>query len=293
MADGLLEAVRGLRLANPQLGPKPLLAKLREQQPGLGAGNKEVREALTEVKAESEAKAAAALVQAVTATALPAEGDVDALCARQSKLQALQAKHAAVLEELDEEMAALEERPSQKALAAHQAKYEAWKAERKAWQAESEAVRAEMVAEMVALKKQQQIDAANKRLATDEGDLIERLGCFLRELPSHAALHARESKLKALTATLLAVKEELDEEMTALQKRPSLKALTAQQAKYEAWKAERKALMAEIEALWAAIEAALTKKQAETEAANKALPATDAALSLACIGCARAAVRHG
>ena len=46
MADGLLEAVRGLWLADPELGPKPLLAKLREQQPDLGAGNKEVREAL-------------------------------------------------------------------------------------------------------------------------------------------------------------------------------------------------------------------------------------------------------
>ena len=39
--DGLLEAVR----AHPELGPKPLLAKLREQQPDLAAGNKEVREA--------------------------------------------------------------------------------------------------------------------------------------------------------------------------------------------------------------------------------------------------------
>ena len=46
MADGLLEAVRGLRLADPKLGPKPLLAKLREQHPDLGAGNKEIREAL-------------------------------------------------------------------------------------------------------------------------------------------------------------------------------------------------------------------------------------------------------
>eukprot|EP00964_Phaeocystis_antarctica_P131957 scaffold95962_cov49-Phaeocystis_antarctica.AAC.3 len=47
MADGLLEAVRGLWLADPELGPKPLLAKLREQQPDLGAGTREVREALT------------------------------------------------------------------------------------------------------------------------------------------------------------------------------------------------------------------------------------------------------
>ena len=41
MADALLEAVRGLHLAHPELGPKPLLAKLREQQPDLAAGNKE------------------------------------------------------------------------------------------------------------------------------------------------------------------------------------------------------------------------------------------------------------
>ena len=58
--DGLLlEAVRGLWLAHPELGPKPLLAKLRVQQPDLGAGTKEVREALTAVKAESEATEAA------------------------------------------------------------------------------------------------------------------------------------------------------------------------------------------------------------------------------------------
>ena len=60
MADGLLEAVRGLRLADPELGPKPLLAKLRAQQPDLGAGTREVREALTALKAESEAREAAA-----------------------------------------------------------------------------------------------------------------------------------------------------------------------------------------------------------------------------------------
>ena len=50
MADGLLEAVRGLWLADFELGPNPLLTKLRaarEQQPDLAAGNKEVRETLT------------------------------------------------------------------------------------------------------------------------------------------------------------------------------------------------------------------------------------------------------
>ena len=61
MADGLLEAVRGLWLVDPELGLKPLLAKLREQQPDLGAGTKEVREALKVLKAESEATEAAAV----------------------------------------------------------------------------------------------------------------------------------------------------------------------------------------------------------------------------------------
>ena len=59
-SDVLLEAVRGLRVAEPDLGFKPLLAKLREQQPDLGAATKEVREALTTLKAESEAAEAAA-----------------------------------------------------------------------------------------------------------------------------------------------------------------------------------------------------------------------------------------
>ena len=57
-SDALLEAVRGLHVADPDLGLKPLLAKLREQQPDLGAGTREVREALNALKAESEAKAA-------------------------------------------------------------------------------------------------------------------------------------------------------------------------------------------------------------------------------------------
>ena len=37
MSDALIEAVRGLRVADPDLGFKPLLAKLRAQQPDLGA----------------------------------------------------------------------------------------------------------------------------------------------------------------------------------------------------------------------------------------------------------------
>ena len=56
----LLEAVRGLRVADPDLGFKPLLAKLRQQQPDLGAATKEVRVALAALRAESEAAKAAA-----------------------------------------------------------------------------------------------------------------------------------------------------------------------------------------------------------------------------------------
>eukprot|EP00964_Phaeocystis_antarctica_P009353 scaffold5067_cov65-Phaeocystis_antarctica.AAC.10 len=60
MADALREAVRGLRVAAPDLGFKPLLAKLREQQPDLGAATKEVRVALNALKAESGATKASA-----------------------------------------------------------------------------------------------------------------------------------------------------------------------------------------------------------------------------------------
>ena len=56
----LLEAVRGLRVAEPDLGLKPLLAKLQVQQPDLGAATKEVRVALNALKVESEAAKTAA-----------------------------------------------------------------------------------------------------------------------------------------------------------------------------------------------------------------------------------------
>ena len=74
MADGLLEAVRGLHLAHPELGPKPLLAKLRQQQPDLAAGNKEVREALAVLKAE-ESKSTEPAAAAPSATAAPSTGN--------------------------------------------------------------------------------------------------------------------------------------------------------------------------------------------------------------------------
>eukprot|EP00964_Phaeocystis_antarctica_P105187 scaffold70237_cov57-Phaeocystis_antarctica.AAC.4 len=68
----LLEAVRGLRVAEPDLGFKPLLAKLQEQQPDLGAATKEVREALNVLKAEGEAaKTAAAAAPAAEESAAP------------------------------------------------------------------------------------------------------------------------------------------------------------------------------------------------------------------------------
>ena len=48
-------SVRGLRVGNPDLGIKPLLDKLREQQPDLEAGTREVRNALNVLKTEAEA----------------------------------------------------------------------------------------------------------------------------------------------------------------------------------------------------------------------------------------------
>ena len=41
MAQALFEAVHGLRVADPGLGVKPLLAKLQEQQPDLGVDSQE------------------------------------------------------------------------------------------------------------------------------------------------------------------------------------------------------------------------------------------------------------
>ena len=73
MADGLLEAVRGLHLAHPELGPKPLLAKLRQQQPDLAAGNKEVREALAALKAEESKATEAATPPAAAAPSAAGE----------------------------------------------------------------------------------------------------------------------------------------------------------------------------------------------------------------------------
>ena len=60
MPESLLEAVRRLRAADPDLGVRRLLASLREQQLDLEAGSKEIHLALNALKTESWAKAAAA-----------------------------------------------------------------------------------------------------------------------------------------------------------------------------------------------------------------------------------------
>eukprot|EP00964_Phaeocystis_antarctica_P019067 scaffold10519_cov58-Phaeocystis_antarctica.AAC.1 len=65
MSQALVDAVRGLHVADPDLGLKPLLAKLREQQPDLGAATREVREALTALKAEESEAAKAAAAQPI------------------------------------------------------------------------------------------------------------------------------------------------------------------------------------------------------------------------------------
>ena len=72
MSAALLEAVRGLHVADPDLGVKPLLAKLREQQPDLGADTKEVREALRALEAESGVAKATASQPVIDEGATPA-----------------------------------------------------------------------------------------------------------------------------------------------------------------------------------------------------------------------------
>ena len=75
MSQALVEAVRGLHIADPDLGLKPLLAKLREQQPSLGAVTKEVREALIALKAEREAAKAAATQPRASDQGVPLTAD--------------------------------------------------------------------------------------------------------------------------------------------------------------------------------------------------------------------------
>ena len=78
--DALLEAVRGLRVAEPDLGFKPLLAKLQEQQPDLGAATKEVRVALNALKAEGEAAKAAAAPPAAVKGGAPSHAALSLAC---------------------------------------------------------------------------------------------------------------------------------------------------------------------------------------------------------------------
>ena len=70
MSVQLLEAVHRLRVADPELGLKPLLTKLREQQPDLGAATTEVREAT----ADAEVRTAAQSLLRPAYTKLLAEG---------------------------------------------------------------------------------------------------------------------------------------------------------------------------------------------------------------------------
>ena len=80
MSEPLLEAVRRLRVTDPDLGVKPLLAKLREQQPDLGAACKEVREALEALKGESKATKAAAAPPAAEESGAPLQAALSLAC---------------------------------------------------------------------------------------------------------------------------------------------------------------------------------------------------------------------
>ena len=90
MSEDLLNALRALRVADPDLGLKPLLAKLREQQPDLGAATREVREALIALKAESEAAKAAAAQPAADEGGVPSNDEGSGLGSLALGLQGLQ-----------------------------------------------------------------------------------------------------------------------------------------------------------------------------------------------------------
>jgi hypothetical protein len=79
--DAILGAVRALRLEDPGLGVKPLVARLREQAPDLGAGAKEVREVLKTLDEERAAAEAAAAppVSAASSAGAGADGGAGAV----------------------------------------------------------------------------------------------------------------------------------------------------------------------------------------------------------------------
>ena len=67
-------------MAEPDLGVKPLIAKLRKQQPGLEPASKEVREAVAALEAESEAKAAPAAQPTVDERSSPSDAAASLAC---------------------------------------------------------------------------------------------------------------------------------------------------------------------------------------------------------------------
>jgi hypothetical protein len=106
ISGALLDAVRGLRAAHPELGPKPLLAKLREQHPDLEAGAREVREALDALKAEvKDAADPPAAAEAGSAPLNAAPSLVCTTCSEQDVFQHVQPT------EMDVDSESLEELP--------------------------------------------------------------------------------------------------------------------------------------------------------------------------------------
>ena len=86
-ASRLLEAVRGLRQAEPKLNSKRLVTKLNEQRPELKAQSKEVREALAALEAEGEPSTSSQGLESSTAAVQGAEKD-DAGASTPSDVQA-------------------------------------------------------------------------------------------------------------------------------------------------------------------------------------------------------------
>ena len=74
--EATLDALRALRLAEPGLGVKPLVSKLKEQQPGLEIGAKEVREMCRKLDEEQAAAKPDAAGSSAAAAAAGAPADV-------------------------------------------------------------------------------------------------------------------------------------------------------------------------------------------------------------------------
>ena len=110
MPEDLLEAVREMRVAGDDLVVNPLPYSLREQQPNLGAGSKEVREALKTLKRLKESKAIGEALEELTDKRKALQAETKALTALKESDATREAKLTAEIEAVVEALKALKKR---------------------------------------------------------------------------------------------------------------------------------------------------------------------------------------